>query len=184
MDEEKTGVESGSEVPASQNSTFKRVVALGAVAVLLVIGVAVIPMFLAGRQAEANKETKASNASYSAAAELSIKVPSKSLTEAELQGLTAESELLQDVEVKFDIPFDNYNERAVLFFPSSDVSVEAETGTLKKTALSEGILLIWMTEGAREGKLNVSEGEKKYVISLKMNEDDVFEAVVSAVNNG
>ena len=184
MDEEKTGVESGGEAPASQNSTFKRVAALGAVAVLLVIGVAVIPMFLASRQAEMNKETQASNSSYSAAAELEIKVPSKSLTDDELQGLTAESELLQDVKVKFDVPFDNYNERAVLFFPSADVSVETETGTLKKTALSDGILAIWMTEGAKEGKLSVSEGAKKYVISLKMSGDDVLEAVVSEVNNG
>ena len=188
MDEEKTGVGSGAEIgggaPLSQTSTFKRVVALGAVAILLVIGVAIIPMFLAGKQAELNKETQASNVAYSAAAELKIKAPSKGLTDSELQELTAESELLQDVEVKFTVPFDKDNERAVLFFPSSGVSVDADAGKVEKIALSDGILAIWTTEGASEGKLSVSEGAKKYVISLKKSTEDVFEAVVSTVDNG
>ncbi len=180
MDEEKTVVDSGGEGNPSGASTLKRVIALGAVAVLLVIGVAVIPMFLAGKQAEINKETQASNASYSAAAELKIKAPSKALTDTELQTLTPDSELLKDVEVKFDVPYQKDAERAVIFFPVSDVSVEASGGKLEKTALSEGILIVWTAEGASGGKLNVSEGAKKYVISLEKGEDDVFEAVVSA----
>ena len=165
MDEEKngaeqgvsTGAETGGGGPPSQTSTFKRVAALGAVALLLVVGVAVIPMFLASRQAESNNETYASQASYSAAAELKIKAPSKALTETEVLDLTADSKLLKDVEVKFDVPFAQDNERAVLFFPSSDVSVEADAGTLEKTALSEGILAVWTANGATEGKLSVSE---------------------------
>ena len=183
MDEEKTAVEPGGEGPPSGNSTLKRVLALGAVAALLVIGVAVIPMFLAGRQAEINKETRASNASYSAAAELKIKVPAKGLTERELLSLTADSELLKSAEVEFDIPFNKENECAVLFFPSADVSVESDAGRLEKTALSGGILAIWKLEGASAGKLSVSEGAKKYEISLEKGEDDVFKAVVSALNN-
>ena len=180
MDEEKTVVDPGGEGGSPGTSTLKRVIALGAVAVLLVIGVAVIPMFLAGRQAEINKETQASNASYSAAAELKLKAPSKALTDAELQALTPDSELLKGVEVKFDVPYQKDAERAVLFFPSSDVSVEAEGGKLEKTALSEGFLIVWTADGTGEGKLNVSEGAKKYVISLEKGENDVFKAVVSA----
>ena len=183
MDEEKTAVESGAEGPPSETSTFRRVIALAAVAVLLVVGVAVIPMFFAGRQAEINRETQASNASYSAAAELKIKAPTKGLTDAELNALTADSEFLQDVKVKFDIPFGKDNERAVLFFPSSDVSVEAEGESFEKTALSDGMLIVWIWDGESEGKLSVSEGAKNYVISLKKGEKDVFEAVVSAVSN-
>ena len=184
MDEEKTNVESGGGGPPSQVSTFKRVIALGAVAALLIIGVAVIPIFLASRQAELNKETQASNASYSAAAELKIKAPSKALTDAELQGLTAESELLQTVEVKFDLPFDEESGRAVLFFPYSEISVEASAGKVEKTALSDGIIAVWTTDGATEGKLSVSEGAKNYEISLKSDGEGVFKATVSASDNG
>jgi hypothetical protein len=184
MDEEKTSGASGGEGPPSETSTAKRVVALAAVAVLLVVGIAVIPMFLAGRQAEINRETKASNVSYSAAAELKIMAPTKGLNDGELQALTADSEFLKSVEVKFDVPYTNEDERAVLFFPSSDVSVEAESGKLEKTALSDGILIVWTPEGAGAGKLNVSEGAKNYVISLKKVEEDVFEVVVSASDNG
>lgn len=183
MDEEKTAVDSGGEGPPSQTSTFKRVIALGAVAALLVIGIAVIPIFLASKQAELNKETQASNSSYSAAAELKIKAPSQALTDAQLQELTADSELLKNVEVKFDVPFAEDNERAVFFFPSSDVLIEADTGKLEKTALSDGILAVWTADGASAGKLNVSEGAKKYVISIEKSGEEVFKAVVSAVDN-
>ena len=181
MDEEKTVAPAGGDEPGSQTSTFRRVIALAAVAVLLIVGVAVIPMFLAGKQAEINKETQASNASYSAAAELKIKAPSAALTDAELNALTADSELLKDVKVKFDIPFEKENERAVLFFPSADVSVEAESGKLEKTALSEGILIVWTNEESGGGKLNVSEGAKNYVITLEKGENESFSATVSAV---
>lgn len=182
MDEEKTGVQTGEGRPPSQTSTFRRVIALAAVAVLLIIGVAVIPMFLAGRQAEINKETQASNASYSAAAQLKLKAPSRALTDAELMALSSESELLTDAKVKFGIPFAAEAERAVIFFPSADVSVEVEGGKLEKTALSDGILVVWTDEGTGKGKLNVSEGAKNYVISLEKGKDE-FEAIVSAVDN-
>ena len=181
MNEEKNGVQTGEEGPPSQTSTFRRVIALGAVAVLLIIGVAVIPMVLAGRQAEINKETQASNASYSAAAELKLKIPSRALSDAELQTLTPESELLADVKVKFAIPFNAEAERAVIFFPSADVSVQTEGGKLEKTALSDGILIVWTDEGTSGGKLSVSEGAKNYVITLEKGKDEVFKAVVSAV---
>lgn len=181
MNEEKNGVQTGEEGPPSQTSTFRRVIALGAVAVLLIIGVAVIPMFLAGRQAEINKETQASNASYSAAAELKLKIPSRALSDAELQTLTPESELLKDAEVEFEIPFAVGGERAVIFFTSADVSVVADSGKLEKNALSDGILTVWTAEGTSGGKLSVSEGAKNYVITLEKGEDEVFKAVVSAV---
>ena len=183
MDEEKTVAPAGGNEPGSQTSTFRRVLALAAVAVLLIVGVAVIPMFLAGKQAEINNETQASNASYSAAAELKIKAPAAGMTDAELGALTADSELLRDVSVKFDIPFDKGNERAVLFFPSADVSVESEGGKLEKTTLSEGILIVWTNEESSGGKLNVSEGAKNYVVTLEKGENDSFSATVSAVND-
>ncbi|MBQ9558084.1 MAG: hypothetical protein IJU94_05690 [Clostridia bacterium] len=183
MDEEKTVAPAGGNEPGSQTSTFRRVLALAAVAVLLIVGVAVIPMFLAGKQADINRETQASNASYSAAAELRIKAPAAGMTDAELGALTADSELLRDVSVKFDIPFDKGNERAVLFFPSADVSVESEGGKLEKTTLSEGILIVWTNEESSGGKLNVSEGAKNYVVTLEKGENDSFSATVSAVND-
>ena len=167
MDEEKNMIPDSGGGPPGGASTFKRVIAILAVLALLAVGVGVLPVFLASRQAEINKETQASNSSYSAAAELKLKIPTRGLTEAEAEALTPQSELLADAEVKLEIPYSEDNKCAVIYFKSSDVSVEADAGTLRKNALSEGIAVIWSLDGTEKGKLIVSEGENKYEISLE-----------------
>ena len=170
MDEELNNAQvsdSGGGPPGSNTSTFKRVIAIIAVIALLAIGVGVLPVLLANKQADLNKETQASNASYEAAAKLKLKIPSRGLTSDEISGLTPESELLKDAEVSFDIPYAEDNKCAVIFFKSANVSVESEAGTLTKNALSEGIVFIWTGNGEEKAELNVSEGANKYTVSLE-----------------
>lgn len=182
MDEENNNMipDSGGGPPGSGASTFKRVIAILAVLALLAVGVGVLPVFLAGRQAEINKDTQKSNSSYSAAAQLKLKIPTRGLSEAEAETLVPESELLTAAEVDLEIPYSDDNKCAVIYFESSGVSVETDAGTLRKNALSEGIVVIWTLDGTGKGKLNASEGEKKYEISLEDAGNGVFKGSVAS----
>lgn len=171
----------GSEYTQGGTSTFKRVIALVAVALLLAVGVFVIPIMLGSHQADINDETRASN-SYSAAAQLGIRVPVRSLSEQEAGSLDPNGELMKDVEVSFSVPKCD-DGSALIFVEGKDVRVTSARD-ICRCDISEndgGVFAALSFSGAEEGEYYINCGEKRYSLLLKDGGSDSYDAEVSAI---
>ncbi len=182
----------------SSVSTFKRVLALICIAALLVIGVVLIPVFFGSRQAEINEETKASNASYAAAAELAVQTVSKSVTYDEYRS-DAISSLLTDVDVEFKVPFSTEDKLAIFKFSFSEgsgITATVDKGkldlygelsqkvmypTAETDSIPTDVLLAWVPEGEAKCEMTLDCDGKKYTLNIKALDSNEYTVKVSAV---
>ena len=183
MDENFNAPENGGEYTQGGTSVFKRVIALVAVALLLAVGIFVIPIMLGSHQADINEETRASN-SYSAAAKLGIRVPVRALSEQEVGSLDPNGELMKDVKVSFTVPKCE-DGSAVIFIEGKDVQVTSARD-ICRCEISEnegGVFAALSFSGAEEGEYHINCGEKCYSLLLKDTDDGAYEAAVSATES-
>ncbi len=198
MNEERNESINSEPVFVSSVSTLKRVLALICVAAIIVIGVILVPVFFGSKQAEINEETKASNASYAAAAELNVKTLIAGISQEEYEGLYTDSrELFKDVDVNFKVPYTTDNKQAVFCFGFSDgkgISLSVDNGVIdifgeRSTSHTyppremdnepTSVIAAWCPEGADSCKMTVEVEGKKFVLEIKDTENAEFDVSVS-----